>query len=228
MEEQKFKVGDKVVSLKKKEFISFGFGDLGKPGFSPLLTIKVGDVAKVVEVRERKPEQIERMKKKYEKTKDICDKPYRFSYAVQFPSCGDYFREWELKLQGDEKECKKCKHYNSCLKTYGAGKMFKCKHFRDKGSLTERSKQIFLAYAKDCGNWLGTPLVGGNVPNSKQDCGNLIQLKKEGLIETWEERDEEPQGRIKILNWLRFTPKGVKLARKMGNGMGWYDSEGKL
>jgi hypothetical protein len=30
-------------------------------------------------------------------------------------------------------------------------------------NLTEQSKALFLAYAKDAGNWGGTPLVGGNV-----------------------------------------------------------------
>ena len=55
--------------------------------------------------------------------------------------------------------------------------------------ITERSKQLFIKYANDAGNWNGTPLVGGNVGGSKEDRGNLTQLKKAGLVETFTEED---------------------------------------
>jgi hypothetical protein len=73
--------------------------------------------------------------------------------------------------------------------------------------LTEASKALFLAYAKDAGNWSGTPMVGGNVGGSKEDRGNLTDLKKKGLIATF--RDEG-------LDWISFTPLGVEFAASQG------------
>jgi hypothetical protein len=73
--------------------------------------------------------------------------------------------------------------------------------------ITEKSLQIFLAYARDAGNWGGSPLVGGNVPDSKEDRGNLTQLKKAGLITT-----ETDEGNV----WLYFTEKGKKFASNYG------------
>jgi hypothetical protein len=73
--------------------------------------------------------------------------------------------------------------------------------------LTEASKALFIAYAKDAGNWSGTPLVGGNVGGSKADVGNLTDLKKKGLITTF--RDEG-------CDWITFTPAGREYARSLG------------
>lgn len=70
--------------------------------------------------------------------------------------------------------------------------------------ITQQSLDLFLAFARDAGNWNGTPLVGGNVRSSKEHCGNLTQLKKAGLIETFVE-----EGRT----WLAFTEAGKKLAK---------------
>lgn len=70
--------------------------------------------------------------------------------------------------------------------------------------ITERSLELFLAYAEDAGNWGGTPLVGGNVGGSKEDRGNLTQLKKAGLITTF---SDEPGS-----HWIRFTDTGRALA----------------
>lgn len=50
--------------------------------------------------------------------------------------------------------------------------------------ITETSLAVFLTYAKDAGNWGGEPLVGGNVGGSKEERGNLTQLKRAGLIRT--------------------------------------------
>jgi len=73
--------------------------------------------------------------------------------------------------------------------------------------ITDKSKSLFLAYANDAGNWSGTPLVGGNVGGSKEDRGNLTQLKVAGLIETWNDEGH---------TWLRFTEAGVKFAAENG------------
>ncbi|MEB3023387.1 MULTISPECIES: hypothetical protein [Mycolicibacter] len=74
--------------------------------------------------------------------------------------------------------------------------------------ITERSLELFLAYAQDAGNWSGTPLVGGNVGGSAEDRGNLTQLKRAGLIQT------SPGERG--ATWINFTEAGVALAAEHG------------
>ena len=73
--------------------------------------------------------------------------------------------------------------------------------------LTERSRMLFLEYATDAGNWSGTPMVGGNVGGSKEDRGNLTQLKKAGLLVTF-----ESDGEI----WVSFTAAGRAFAKSFG------------
>jgi hypothetical protein len=73
--------------------------------------------------------------------------------------------------------------------------------------ITEQSKMLFLAYAADAINWNGEPLVGG----SKEERGNLTQLKVAGLVETF--RDEGQ-------TWLSFTAAGKALARENGIEVG--------
>lgn len=73
--------------------------------------------------------------------------------------------------------------------------------------ITERSLALFLAYAHDAGNWNGTPLVGGNVGDSKEDRGNLTQLKRAGLVTTFESDGEM---------WVEFTATGKALATQHG------------
>jgi hypothetical protein len=73
--------------------------------------------------------------------------------------------------------------------------------------ITEQSLQVFLAYARDAGNWSGTPLVGGNVGGSKEERGNLTQLKRAGLITTFVDEGNA---------WIVFTDAGVELARQHG------------
>ena len=70
-------------------------------------------------------------------------------------------------------------------------------------NITERSREVFKEYAKDACNWNGTPLVGG----SKEDRGNLTQLKIAGLVETF--RDEG-------CDWLDITEKGKAYAKELG------------
>lgn len=74
-------------------------------------------------------------------------------------------------------------------------------------TITETSKALFLAYARDAGNWSGTPLVGGNVGDSKKERGNLTQLKQAGLIETFKQ-----DGHV----WLKFTDAGQAFAARNG------------
>lgn len=73
--------------------------------------------------------------------------------------------------------------------------------------ITEKSKELFLDYAKDACNWNGTPLVGGNVGGEKEDRGNLTQLKIAGLVRT-----QNDEGDI----WLFFTDTGKAYAREFG------------
>jgi len=84
--------------------------------------------------------------------------------------------------------------------------------------ITKRSKELFRKYADDAGNWNGQPLVGGNVPDTKEDRGNLTQLKKAGLITT-----DTDEGYL----WLNFTPAGVKYARTLGFGMHSFNDDGE-
>jgi len=74
--------------------------------------------------------------------------------------------------------------------------------------LTEKSLELFLDYARDAGNWSGTPLVGGNVGGTAQDRGNLTQLKRAGLLTTFRSSDGE--------RWIEFSDKGRELAAKHG------------
>ena len=74
-------------------------------------------------------------------------------------------------------------------------------------SITEQSMNLFLAYANDADNWGGNPLVGGNVGGSKEDRGNLTQLKVAGLIQTFVDEG---------CTWVQFTEAGKKLAAENG------------
>lgn len=74
-------------------------------------------------------------------------------------------------------------------------------------NITSESLAVFLAYAKDAGNWSGTPLVGGNVGGSKEERGNLTQLKRAGLITTFKSDGEK---------WVSFTDAGIAFAAEHG------------
>lgn len=77
-------------------------------------------------------------------------------------------------------------------------------------NITSESKRVFIAYANDAPNWNGMPLVGGNVGGSKEERGNLTQLKRAGLITT-----DVDEG----LTWISFTGKGKEFARSLGIAM---------
>lgn len=82
-------------------------------------------------------------------------------------------------------------------------------------NITQTSLALFLDYANDAGNWSGQPLVGGNVGGSKEERGNLTQLKKAGLIETFKDEGE---------TWIIFTDAGIELAAQ--HGISEYDLKG--
>jgi molybdenum-dependent DNA-binding transcriptional regulator ModE len=73
--------------------------------------------------------------------------------------------------------------------------------------LSEQSLRLFLAYAEDAENWAGTPLVDGNVRGSKEGRGNLTDLKKKGLITTFQHNKEM---------FVEFTDAGIELAKEHG------------
>ena len=92
--------------------------------------------------------------------------------------------------------------------------------------LTPMSKKVFVEYAKDAGNWSGSPLVGGNVRGSKSRNGNLTDLKQKGLITTWEEQREGLNGRARTpLVWLEFTDAGIAYAQTLGIDLTWIRAE---
>jgi hypothetical protein len=78
---------------------------------------------------------------------------------------------------------------------------------KDGTKITETSKALFLDYAKDAGNWSGTPLVGGNVDSDNKLRGNLTQLKRAGLVTTMFDDG---------CTWLFFTDAGVEYAASLG------------
>lgn len=82
-------------------------------------------------------------------------------------------------------------------------------------AITPTSLKLFLAYAKDAGNWSGMPLVGGNVGGTPAQRGNLTQLKVAGLITTIEDRDLVNR-RVQVNTWVKFTRAGVDLAMAHG------------
>lgn len=85
----------------------------------------------------------------------------------------------------------------------------------DSVDITPASLALFLALARDAGNWNGTPLFGGNAGTSKAEQGNLTQLKRAGLVTTWDERDRV-NGLIQVSTWVEFTDKGRALAAEHG------------
>lgn len=65
--------------------------------------------------------------------------------------------------------------------------------------ITPKSLALFIMFADDAGNWSGTPLVSLTAAQR----GNLVQLKKAGLVRTFESDDQ---------TWLAFTALGYELA----------------
>ena len=69
--------------------------------------------------------------------------------------------------------------------------------------LTTETQNLFISLVEDAPEWGGQPLID----ITKEQRGNLSDLKKKGLIETF--RDEG-------CDWAIFTPAGTELASKLG------------
>lgn len=69
--------------------------------------------------------------------------------------------------------------------------------------LTIETQNLFISLVEDAAEWGGQPLID----ITKEQRGNLSDLKKKGLIETF--RDEG-------CDWAIFTPAGVELAAELG------------
>lgn len=70
--------------------------------------------------------------------------------------------------------------------------------------ITEASMELFIGFAKDAGNWNNMPMLD----ITKEQRGNLTQLKKAGLVTTSESDD---------LDWVHFTKSGAALAKEFGH-----------
>ena len=78
--------------------------------------------------------------------------------------------------------------------------------------LTEESKALFVQYVEDAGNWSGTPLGGGNVASSMKNNGHITDMKKKGLITTF----EHEFNRGEFQTFMQWTQKGIDYARSIG------------
>lgn len=70
-------------------------------------------------------------------------------------------------------------------------------------NITPASLALFLRHAQDAANWSGDAIYTGD----QRDNGNLVQLKKAGLVNTFKDR-----GCV----FLEFTTAGRELAAKHG------------
>ena len=70
-------------------------------------------------------------------------------------------------------------------------------------NISKDSLNLFIALASDADNWNGQPLID----ITKEQRGNLSDLKKKGLITTF--RDDG-------CDWADFTDDGIALAAKHG------------
>ena len=74
--------------------------------------------------------------------------------------------------------------------------------------LTPASTELFKELAEDAPNWSGVPLYGGNVASSVSRNGSLTDLKKKGLIVTYENSRAWVNGGV----WVCFTDEGHAFA----------------
>jgi hypothetical protein len=70
-------------------------------------------------------------------------------------------------------------------------------------NITPESLKLFLDLAEDAGNWSGTPPTWG----TKEQRGNLTQLKQAGLLTTFTDRGDA---------FAEFTDAGRALAAEHG------------
>jgi hypothetical protein len=81
-------------------------------------------------------------------------------------------------------------------------------------NLTSASLDLFLAYAEDAGNWSGNPWVDGNVSLDAAGRGNLTDLKRKGLLQTFTDDGDA---------YIVFTDAGKTLAAEHGIDLSWID-----
>ena len=73
--------------------------------------------------------------------------------------------------------------------------------------ITPASEALFRDLWEDAPNWSGQPLLGGNVEITKEERGNLTQLKRAGLLSTFLD-----EGNV----WVSFTPEAETYAVSIG------------
>jgi hypothetical protein len=75
--------------------------------------------------------------------------------------------------------------------------------------ITLKSLEFFIKCAKDAGNWGGSPMIGpgSNIDNGPAERGNLTQLKRAGLVETFKDCGD---------TFMSFTNAGKALASEHG------------
>lgn len=77
-------------------------------------------------------------------------------------------------------------------------------------TLTEQSFKLFIDLATDAPNWNGSPILD----ITKEQRGNLTDLKKHGLVTT----SKDPDG----YDWVDFTDAGIALANENGLDIGYF------
>jgi hypothetical protein len=78
--------------------------------------------------------------------------------------------------------------------------------------MTEKMFSLFIEYARDNGNWTGTPGVGCNVTHGRAENGLLTDLKKAGYLSTFNDSGV----------WISFSEKGIRLMVDCGIGYAGY------
>lgn len=77
-------------------------------------------------------------------------------------------------------------------------------------NLTPASVELFTTLVNDAGNWSGTPPLDGNIGGlTKEERGNLTQLKRAGLLVTQTDEGE---------TWVYFTKLGAQYADELNLG----------
>lgn len=79
-------------------------------------------------------------------------------------------------------------------------------------TLTQESYTLFMDLAEDALEWSGQPPVD----ITKEQRGNLTDLKRKGLIVTETEMLEMAVGGKRKLEWVQFTAKGIEYAKQLG------------
>ena len=72
----------------------------------------------------------------------------------------------------------------------------------DLTTLTDTSRRLFLDLYNDAPNWSGQPMLNGNVKTDVHLRGNVTDLKKHGLIETFTDEGQ---------TWVQFTDAGIEV-----------------